>query len=108
MAKENCELMGINFTCVKSAKVQTVVATKAEVNQDQNDITSVSENISSCEWYSGIIQFLQKLEVSPNLTPNQARALKLKSVKFCIIDKLLHWKYQSRILLRRLDKEEAE
>ena len=28
MAKENCELMGINFTCVRSAKVQTVVAAK--------------------------------------------------------------------------------
>ena len=26
MAKENCELVGINFTCVKSAKVQMVVA----------------------------------------------------------------------------------
>ena len=61
--------MGINFTCVKSAKVYTVVA--EEVDQDQNDIPSVAENISSCEWYSGIIHFLQKLEVSPDLTPNQ-------------------------------------
>ena len=26
MAKQNCELMGINFTCVGSAKVQTLVA----------------------------------------------------------------------------------
>ena len=34
MAKENCELMGINFTCVKSAKVQIVVEAKAEVNPD--------------------------------------------------------------------------
>ena len=34
MAKENCVLMGINFTCVKSAKVQTMVAAKIEVNQD--------------------------------------------------------------------------
>ena len=33
MAKENYELMGINFTCVKSAKVQTVVAAETEVNQ---------------------------------------------------------------------------
>ena len=56
MAKENCELMGINFTCVKSEKVQTVVA--AEVDQDQNDIPLVAENLSSYEWYSGIIQFL--------------------------------------------------
>ena len=28
MAKENCELMGINFTRVKSAKVQMVIATE--------------------------------------------------------------------------------
>ena len=62
--------MGINFTYVKSTNVQTVVAT--EVDQDQNDIPLVAENLSSCEWYSGIIQFLQKLEVPPDLTPHQA------------------------------------
>ena len=67
MSKEKCELMGINFTCVKSAKVQTMVAVEIGVNQDQNDIPSVAKNISSCEWYSGIIQFLLKLEVSPIL-----------------------------------------
>ena len=90
MAKENCELMGINFTCVRSAKVQTMVVAETEVNQDQNNSPAVAENISSYEWYSGIIQFLLKLEVPPDLTPNQARDLKLKSVKFCIIDKLLY------------------
>ena len=68
MAKENCELMGINFTCVRSAKVQTMVATETEVNEDQNNSPAVVENIYSCEWYSDIIQFLLKLEVSPDLT----------------------------------------
>ena len=56
MAKENSELMGINFTGVKLAKVQTVVV--AEVDQYQNDIPLVAENLSSYEWYSCIIQFL--------------------------------------------------
>ena len=51
MAKENCELMGINFTCIGSTKVQTMVAAQTEVNQDQNDSPLVTENISSCEWY---------------------------------------------------------
>ena len=97
--------MGINFTCVNSAKLQTVVA--AKVVQDQNDIQQVAENLSSCEWYSGSIHFLQKLEVPPGLTPNQARALKIKPVKFCIIDKLLYWKDLSGVLLRCLDKEES-
>ena len=48
MAKENYELMGINFTCVKSTKMKIVVG--AEVDQDQNEIPSVAENLSSCEW----------------------------------------------------------
>ena len=56
MAKENCELLGIEFICVNSAKLQTVVV--AEVVRDHNDIQSVAENLSSCEWYSGIIHFL--------------------------------------------------
>ena len=67
-----------------------MVAAETKVNQDQNDSPPVAENISSCEWYPGIIKFLLKLEVSPDLTFNQARALKLKFVKFCIIDKLLY------------------
>ena len=49
-----------------------MVAVKTEVNQDQNNSPSVAENIFSCEWYSCMIQFLLKLEVSPYLTPNQA------------------------------------
>ena len=60
--------MGINFTCVNSTKLQTVVA--VEVVQDQNDIQQVAEKLSSCEWYSGIIHFLQNLEVPPGLTLN--------------------------------------
>ena len=68
----------------------------------------MAENLSSCEWYSGIIHFLQKLEIPPGLTPNQARALKLKYVKFCIFDKLLYWKDLSGVLLRCLDKEESD
>ena len=72
MAKENYELLGMNLTYVRSAKVQTMVAAETEVNQDQNNSLAVAVNISSCEWYSGIIQFFLKLEVSLNLTPNQA------------------------------------
>ena len=108
MAKENCDLLGMNFTCVTSANLQTEVATEVAVEavQDQNDIQQVANNLSSCDWYSGIIHFLQRIEVPPSLTLNQARALKLKSVKFYVIDKLLYWKYLSGVLLRCIDKEE--
>ena len=66
MAKENCELLGMNFTCVNSTNLQTEVA--VEVVQDHNEIQQVANNLSSCEWYSCIINFIQKLEVPPGLT----------------------------------------
>ena len=93
---------------ITSANLQTerAVGIATEAVQDQNDIQQVTNNLSSSESYSGIIHFLQKLEVPPGLTLNQARALKLKSIKFYVIDKLLYWKDLSGVLLRCLDKEE--
>ena len=91
MAKENCEILGMNFTCVNSANLQTKIAV----------------NLYSCEWYSVIIHFLKNLEVPPGISMTQAQALKLKSVKFCIVKNLLYWKDPSGILLRCLDKEES-
>ena len=109
MAKENCDILGMNFTCITSSNLQIDIAAKAaaEIVKEQNENQQVADNLSSCEWYSGIINFLQKLEVPPRLTLNQAWALKLKSVKFCVIDKLLNWKDLFGVLLRFLDKEES-
>jgi hypothetical protein len=41
------------------------------------------------------------------LTKTQVRALKLKSIKLCINDKILFWRDPSGILLRCLNKEES-
>jgi hypothetical protein len=102
MTEENCDLLGINFIGVSSTSLQTEVAA-----EEQHDSQQVAENLSSCEWYSGIVHFLQKLEVSPELSMTQARALKLRAIKFCINDNLLYWKDPSGLLLRCLDKDES-
>jgi hypothetical protein len=67
----------------------------------------VAKHFFSCEWYSSIIHFLQKLEVPPELSMTQARALKLRAIKFCIYNNLLYWKDPAGLLLRCLDKEES-
>jgi hypothetical protein len=67
----------------------------------------VAGHLSTCEWYAGIIHFLQKLEVPPELSLTQARALKLRAIKFCIYNNLLYWRDPAGLLLRCLDKEEA-
>jgi hypothetical protein len=83
MTEENCDLLEINFIGESSASLQTRVAA-----EEQHDSQQVAENFSSCEWYSSIVHFLQKLEVSPELSMTQARALKLREIKFCNNDNL--------------------
>jgi hypothetical protein len=75
--------------------------------EGQHSSQQVGENLSSCEWYLGIIHFLQNLEVPPELSMTQARALKLRAIKFCIYNNLLYWKDPADLLLRCLDKEES-
>ena len=63
MAEENCDILGMNFICITSANMQREIAAKvaAQAVQEQNDSQQVAENLSSCEWQSSIIHFLQKL-----------------------------------------------
>jgi hypothetical protein len=92
----------MNFIGESSASLQTEVAAEGQHNNQQ-----VAEHLFSCEWYSGIIHFLQKLEVPPELSMTQSRALKLRAIKFCIYNNLLYWKDPVGLLLRCLDKEES-
>jgi hypothetical protein len=102
LMEENHELLDINFIGENSVNLQTELAADGQHNNQQ-----VAEHLSSCEWYSGIIHFLQKLEVPPELSMTQARALKLRAIKFCIYNNLLYWKDPASLLLRCLDKEES-
>ena len=102
MDEENCDLLDMNFIGISSSRLQTEVAV-----EEKHDRQQVAQNLSSCEWYSGIIHFLQNLEVPYDLSMTQARALKLRSIKFCIINNLMYWKDPSGILLRCLDEEES-
>ena len=54
MAEENCDLLGMNLIGISSANLQTKV-----VAEEHHDSQQVAKNLSSCEWYSGIIHFLQ-------------------------------------------------
>jgi ribonuclease HI len=102
LAEENRKLLDINFIAEISENSQADLAADG-----QHDSQQVAGHLSTCEWYAGIIHFLQKLEVPPELSLTQARALKLRAIKFCIYNNLLYWRDPAGLLLRCLDKEEA-
>ena len=64
MDEEDCDLLGMNIIGISSTNLQKEVDIEV-VAAEQHDNQQVAENLSSCEWYSGIIHVLQSLEVPP-------------------------------------------
>jgi hypothetical protein len=59
-------------------------------------------------WYANIIYVLENLQSPPGMSKTKARFLKLKAVKFCILDNSLYWKDHGGILLSCLLEDEAK
>ena len=48
------------------------------------------------------------LQCPPNLNKSEYRSLKLKALKYVLIDQILYWKHLGGILLKCLDRSEAD
>jgi hypothetical protein len=95
MAESNFHALDINF--LDAADEQGEMATP-----------SVREVFLNSPWYADLIFVLQNLQAPPGLTKTKARFLKLKALKFCILEGNLYWKDPAGILLNCLLKDEAD
>jgi hypothetical protein len=86
MAESNFQALDINFLDV--ADEQGEMATP-----------NVREVFLNSPWYADLIFVLQNLQAPPGLTKTKARFLKLKALKFCILEGNLYWKDPAGILL---------
>jgi hypothetical protein len=68
----------------------------------------VKEIFLNSLWYTDLIFVLHNLQAPPSLTKTKARFLKLKELKFFILEGNLYWKYPGGILLNCLLKDEAD
>lgn len=61
-------------------------------NQSEKEevILPVSEIFSNSPWYQDIVYVLQHLQEPPDLAKDKARHIKLKAIKFCIIENALY------------------
>ena len=59
-------------------------------------------------WYADIVYVLRNLQAPEGLSKSRARSVKLKSSKFCIINKYLYWKDPRGVLLNCLLEDEAQ
>jgi hypothetical protein len=76
--------------------------------QEEQATPQVTEDFATSPWYADLIFVLHHLQAPPGLTKTKARFLKLKAMKFCILDGNLYWKDAGGILLNCLLKDEAD
>ena len=68
----------------------------------------VKPDFSMSPWYADIVFVLQNLQPPAGISKTQARSIKLKATKFCIIEQCLYWKDLGGILLNCLLENEAQ
>lgn len=66
------------------------------------------KKISKSSWYKVIVYFLQNLQCPPELDKSKSRDLKLKAIKYCIINQFIFWKDPAGILLNYVNEDEAK
>jgi hypothetical protein len=99
LAESNCKELGVNFMNLDSKNQQIDISVKS---------SHISPNLAECTWYKDIIYFLQKLQPRDGLEKNKVRSLKIKDIRYCLIDHILYWKDPIGFLLRCLYPQEAQ
>jgi ribonuclease HI len=99
LAESNCEALGVSFINTRSGSQQA--ESPSQCSQD-------GLSLAECAWYRDILYFLQELKPPDGMGKRKARALKLKAVRYCLIDQTLYWKDPLGVFLRCLDPQEAQ
>ena len=66
------------------------------------------DKYAESEWYADIIYFLLHLQCPVHLDKKEARSLKLKVTKYCLVNHQLHWKDPWGVLLKCLENPKIE
>jgi ribonuclease HI len=93
LVESNCKALGMKFI--------------NEQADPSNQHFQGTFSLAACAWYKDILYFLQELKPPDGLGKNKAKALKLKAVRYCLIDQALYWKDPLGVLLRCLDQQQA-
>jgi hypothetical protein len=93
MAESNFHALDINFLVALD-------------EQEELATPQVTKDFATSPWYAKMIFVLHHLQAPPGLTNTKVGFLKLKAMKYCILDGNLYWKDVGGILLKCLLKDE--
>ena len=85
-----------------------LIAEISELSDEDEELIPIEEKYIPSKWYKDIVFILHHHRAPSELTKSKARFVKLKSLRYHIIDTNLYWKDIGGILLNFLLEEEVE
>jgi hypothetical protein len=86
---------------------RNLIVDLSEGPQEEKD-AQVPQRFVDSPWYTYIIYVLENLLAPLGVSKTKVRLIKLKAVKFCVLDNSLYWKDPKGILLSYLLEDEAK
>ena len=93
-----------NFDCLD----MNLIAEISGLLDEDEEMIPIAEKYILFDWYKDVVFVLHHHRALAELTNSKARFVKLKSLRYCIIDKNMCWKDIDGIILNCLLEEEAE
>jgi hypothetical protein len=97
LAESNCKVLGVSFINACSENQQAELPNK----RSQGDLS-----LAKCTWYKDVLYFLQELKPLDGMGKRRARDLKIKAVRYCLIDQVLYWRDPLGVFIRCLNPQE--
>jgi len=81
----------------------------AAIDNEEDMVTPlINRAFLESPWYADIIYVLLNLQAPPELSRTESTFLKIKYLRFCILENVLFWRDHEGILLNFLLKEESD
>jgi hypothetical protein len=81
LVESNCKALGVSFINAFSENQQV---------DSSNKSSQGGLSLAECTWYRDILYFLQELKPPDGMRKRKARDLKLKAIRYCLIDQVLY------------------
>jgi hypothetical protein len=99
LVESNCKALGVSFINSFLENQQA---------ESSNKISQSGLSLAECTSYKDIFYFLQELKPPDRMGKIKARDLKLKAVRYCLIDQVLYWRDPLGVFMRCLNPQEAQ
>ena len=97
LVESNCQVIDIHL----------VVKQSVQDSSTEHDKKHIYKRYHVSPWYGKIVYFMLHLQCPPDLNKSEYRSLKLKALKYFLVDQIVYWKDHGGILLKCLDIPEA-